>query len=64
MGSLAGLGLVGIGQVDAGRAVVLFACACMVGAGVVLVASNPRFALGAAIQAGPPLIAIIAAVIL
>ena len=64
LGIVAGLGLVAAGQVDAGRAVVLFACASMVGAGVVLFASNRRFALGAAIQAGPPLVAIIAAFVL
>ena len=47
MGIVAGLGLVATGQVEAGRAVVLFACACMVGAGVVLLATNRRFLIGA-----------------
>jgi hypothetical protein len=35
----------------------------MVGAGVVLVASNRRFAIGAALQAVPPFIAIIATLV-
>ncbi|MEO8571726.1 MAG: DUF1304 domain-containing protein [Chloroflexota bacterium] len=59
-----GLALVASGSVDAGRAVVLFACGSMVGAGVVLVASSRRFARSAAIQAVPPLIAILATLIL
>ena len=46
LGILAGLGLVATGQVEAGRAVVLFACACMVGAGAVLLATNRRFLIG------------------
>ena len=53
-GIVVGLVLVGAGQMAAGRAVVLFACACMVGAGIVLVATNRRFLTAAAIQAGPP----------
>jgi putative membrane protein len=60
-GIAVGLVLVESGQEDAGRAIVLFACACMVGAGVVLVSSNRRFLPAAAIQAGPPLVALIAA---
>ena len=47
------------GSSDAGRAIVLFACACMVGAGVVLLATDRRFLTAAAIQAGPPLLAIV-----
>ena len=39
----------------------LFACACMVGAGLVLLSTNRRFARSAAIQAVPPLVAIVAA---
>jgi putative membrane protein len=59
-----GLGLVASGSVDAGRAIVLFACACMVGAGIVLFATSRRFARSAAIQAVPPAIAIVAALAL
>jgi putative membrane protein len=64
IGIAGGLALVAAGSVDAGRAVVLFACACMVGAGLVLLATNRRFARSAAIQAVPPLVAILAALLL
>jgi putative membrane protein len=64
LGILAGLGLVATGQVEAGRAVVLFACACMVGAGAVLLATNRRFLIGSLIQAVPPLVAIVAGLLL
>jgi putative membrane protein len=64
IGIAGGLALVAAGSAEAGRAVVLFACACMVGAGVVLFASSRRFARSAAIQAVPPLIAIVAALAL
>lgn len=64
IGVVGGLALVASGSVDAGRAIVLFACACMVGAGVVLYASSRRFARSAAIQAVPPLVAIAAALVL
>jgi putative membrane protein len=64
VGIAGGLALVAAGSVDAGRAVVLFACACMVGAGVVLLSTNRRFVRSAAIQAVPPLVAIIAALLL
>lgn len=64
IGILVGLAFVAAGQVEAGRGVVLFACATMVGAGVVLLASNRRFLIGASIQAVPPAIALIAALFL
>jgi putative membrane protein len=64
VGIVGGLALVLGGSVDAGRAVVLFACACMVGAGFVLFATNRKFARSAAIQALPPLVAIVAALVL
>ncbi len=64
VGIVGGLALVASGSTDAGRAVVLFACACMVGAGLVLLSTNRRFARSAAIQAVPPLIAIVAALVL
>jgi putative membrane protein len=64
LGIFAGLGFVAAGQVEAGRAVVLFACACMMGAGAVLLATDRRFLAAASIQAVPPLIAIVAGLIL
>ncbi len=60
IGIVAGLGLIAAGQVDAGRAIVLFACASMVGAGLVLFVTNRHFLIGASIQAVPPLVAIVA----
>ena len=56
--------LIAAGSVDAGRAIVLFACACMVGAGAVLFVSSRRFARSASIQALPPLVAIVAMLVL
>ncbi len=64
IGIVIGLGLVAGGQVEGGRAVVLFACACMVGAGVVLLATNRRFLAAASIQALPPLVALLAGLLL
>jgi putative membrane protein len=64
IGIVGGLALVAAGSVDAGRAVVLFACACMVGAGAVLLSTNRRFVRSAAIQALPPLVAIVVALAL
>ncbi|HEX8026095.1 MAG TPA: DUF1304 domain-containing protein [Candidatus Limnocylindrales bacterium] len=55
-----GLGLVAMGNVEAGRAIVAFACGSMVAAGVVLVAHNPAFVRAAAVQAVPPLVALVA----
>jgi len=64
IGIVGGLALIAAGSVDAGRAVVLFACACMVGAGAVLLSTNRRFVRSAAIQALPPLVAIVVALAL
>ncbi len=64
IGVVGGLALVGSGSAEAGRAIVVFACASMVAAGVVLYVSSPRFARSAAIQAGPPLVALVAALVL
>ena len=63
-GVVGGLLLVASGQQPAGRAIALFACACMLGAGVVLGATNRRLAAAAALQAVPPLLAIVAAFVL
>ncbi|MEO5965394.1 MAG: DUF1304 domain-containing protein, partial [Candidatus Limnocylindrales bacterium] len=60
IGIVVGLVLVARGQRDAGRAIVLFACASMAGAGIVLFATSRRFARASLLQAGPPLIALIA----
>ena len=59
-----GLLLVNAGNASAATAIVLFACASMVAAGTVLVLSNRPLIRSAAIQAVPPLIAIVAAVAL
>jgi len=64
IGIAGGLAFVAAGAIESGRAVVLFACACMVGAGVVLFATSRRFGRSAAIQAVPPLVAIVAALLL
>ena len=64
VGIVGGLALAAAGSVDAGRAIVLFACACMVGAGLVLLSTNRRFLRSAAIQALPPLVAIVATLLL
>jgi putative membrane protein len=49
---------------DRGHAIALFSCACMLGAGVVLIASDRRMAQSAAIQAGPPLLGLVLAAVL
>jgi putative membrane protein len=54
-----GIAHTALGNPVAGGAITLFACGSMVAAGVVLVAHNPSFLRAAAIQAVPPLIAII-----
>ncbi|RIJ70147.1 DUF1304 domain-containing protein [Nakamurella silvestris] len=54
------VGLV-LGNEDAGKGIVIFACACMVGAALVLVTNNVKLARSAAIQGIAPLIAIIGA---
>ncbi|WP_329004397.1 DUF1304 domain-containing protein [Kribbella sp. NBC_00709] len=46
---------------DKGHAIALFACACMAGAGVVLVASDRRMIRAAATQAVPPIVALVLA---
>ncbi len=57
-----GLGLVATGSIEAGRAIVLFASGSMVAAGLVLYLHNHGFLRAAAIQAVPPLVAVIAAI--
>ena len=59
LGIAFGLVLIASGSTVAGRAIVLFACACMVGAGAVLVATNRQFLPAAALQVGPALVALV-----
>ncbi|HKG57853.1 MAG TPA: DUF1304 domain-containing protein [Candidatus Limnocylindrales bacterium] len=59
VGVALGLLLIVAGNPVAGRAVIVFACASMVAAGAVLVTTDRRFAGAAAIQAVPPLIALV-----
>jgi putative membrane protein len=63
-GIVGGLVLVATGSVDAGRAVVLFACGCMVLAGVVLIATSRAMLRAALLQAVPPALAIVTAFVL
>ena len=62
-GVLGGLGLIATGNHDAGRAIVLFACLCMVGAGLVLIATDRRLLRAAMLQLVPPLLALLFAAI-
>lgn len=60
-----GLGAIGglVAGGDKGHAISLFACACMAGAGVVLVASDRRLVRPAALQAVPPIVALVLAAV-
>jgi putative membrane protein len=60
IGVAIGLGLVGAGHVEAGRAIVFFACGSMIAAGSVLVAYNPAMIRAAALQIVPALIVVVA----
>jgi putative membrane protein len=60
IGIAAGIALLASGSEASGRAIVLFCCACMVGAGVILLATSRRFLQAALVQALPPLVAIVA----
>ena len=64
VGVVIGIALVATGTTEAGRAIILFACGSMVAAGLVLVVHNRRFLQAAGIQAVPPLVAIVAALVL
>ena len=64
LGALGGVWLARTsGDGAVGQAIALFACACMVGAGVVLLASDRRFLPAALIQLVPPGLAIVTAVV-
>ena len=60
LGALGGL----IAGGDRGHAIALFACACMAGAGVVLIGTDRRMARAAAAQAVPPVLALVLAAVL
>ena len=59
LGIALGLGLAASGRPVEGEAIVLFACASMVGAAIVLRVTNRRFLQAALIQAVPPLVVIV-----
>ena len=62
-GVLGGLGLIATGNPDVGRAIVLFACLCMAGAGVVLIATDRRLIRAGLLQLLPALLAVLFAAI-
>ena len=64
VGVAIGLALVATGDPATGRPLVLFACGSMIAAGLVLVLHNPAFLRAAAIQVVPPLVAVLAIVVL
>ena len=59
VGAITGLVLYGAGEETVGTTAAVFACACMVGAGMVLISTDRRFVPAAAVQMVPPLIAIV-----
>jgi putative membrane protein len=61
IGIAAGVAQIAAGATTAGRSVVLFACLCMVWAGIVLLVTSPRLRQAALIQLVPPLVAIVTA---
>jgi len=60
-GAIGGVIAAHTGHAGAGRPVTLFACAAMMGAGIVLVVSDRKLWRGALGQAVPPLVALLAA---
>ena len=64
VGIAAGVAQIAAGATVAGRSIVLFACLCMVWAGIVLFVTSKRFFQPALVQLVPPLIAIVAAFLL
>jgi putative membrane protein len=63
VGAFAGVIIVNAGNETVGRTLALYACGCMVAAGIVLFFSERRLWRGALGQAAPPMVAIIAALI-
>jgi putative membrane protein len=64
VGIAAGVAQIAGGADVAGRSIVLFACLCMVWAGIVLLVTSPRLARAALLQLVPPLLAIVATFVL
>lgn len=62
-GAIGGVIAYHAGAATGGRAVALFACACMLGAAAVLIASDRRLWRGALGQGLPPLVALVAALL-
>jgi putative membrane protein len=59
-GALGGVIASGTGVDAPATAIVAFSCGCMVAAGAVLIATDRRMLRAALLQAGPPLVALIA----
>jgi putative membrane protein len=64
VGIAAGVAQMAGGAEVAGRSIVIFACLCMVWAGIVLLVTSPRLARAAILQLAPPLLAIVATFVL
>ena len=64
VGIAAGIAQIAGGAEVAGRSIVLFACLCMVWAGIVLLVTSKRFFQAALVQLIPPLIAIVASFVI
>jgi putative membrane protein len=62
-GAVGGVIAVDAGSATAGRSVALFACACMLGAALVLAGTDRRMLRGALMQGLLPLVALLAAAI-
>jgi len=62
-GPVAGLIAAGTGHDAVGRALVVYSCAFMAACGLVLFASDRRLWRGAIGQSGPPLVALVAALV-
>jgi putative membrane protein len=60
-GALGGVVAAWAGADTAGTAIALYACACMIAAAVVLLATDRRMLRAAAVQAGPALVAVLLA---
>jgi len=60
-GALIGVVVLHVGNATVGRTLVLYACACMVVAGIVLFGSERRLWRSALMQAIPPLLVLLAA---
>jgi putative membrane protein len=59
IGAAGGILALNLGYVEAGRALVLFACASMALAGLILMFTDRRFVQAGVLQAGPPLVALV-----